>query len=81
MKKYYYWIDLYSTEFFTLYKGELDADGEKDRDTEEEVICCRYSDIDVNPHPETDEELSANWKKIDSYITEQLGFLPDYEIN
>lgn len=77
----YWWIDLYSTEVFTLYKGKLDENGEKDRDTEEEVLSCRYDDIDVNPIPDSDEEREGNWKKIDAYIEEQLGFLPDYEVN
>lgn len=77
----YWWIDLYSTEFFTLYKGRLDDDGAKDRDTEEEVLSCRYDDIDVNPLTDDDETRTKNWKKIDAYITEQLGFLPDYEVN
>lgn len=81
MKEYYYWIDLYSTEFFTLYRGELDTDGEKDRDTEEEVIHCRYKDIDVNPLTGNDEERERDWEKIDAYIEKGLGFLPDYEVN
>ena len=82
VKNDYYWIDLYSTEFFTLYRGELDENGEKDRDTEEEILSCRYDAIgvvDVTPHD--DEAREENWRKIDSYIIEQLGFLPDYEIN
>ena len=77
----YYYIYLYNNESITLYKGELDENGEKDRDTEEEILSCRYSDIDVNPLPETDDEREEGWKKIDAYIEEQLGFLPDYEVN
>lgn len=42
---------------------------------------ARYDDIDVNPLTDDDETRMKNWKKIDAYITEQLGFLPDYEVN
>ena len=77
----YYYIYLYNNESITLYKGRLDDEGKKDRDTEEEILSCRYSDIDVNPLPETDDEREEGWKKIDAYIEEQLGFLPDYEVN
>ena len=78
----YYWLDLISESgVFTLYKGKLDENGEKDRDTEEEVLSCRYKDIDVNPITDNDKEREEGWKKIDAYIEEQLGFLPDYEVN
>ena len=79
--EYYYWVDLYSTESFTLYKGRLDENGEKDRDAEEEILSCRYENINVNPLPDDDEEREENWRKIDSYIEKELGFLPDYEVN
>lgn len=79
-KEYYYYIYLYNNEDITLYRGELDEEGEKDRDTEEEVLHWRYSDIGVNPIPETDDEREEGWKKIDECIEEALGFLPDYEI-
>lgn len=78
----YYWLD--TTETWNsprkgemiLIRGQYNEDGEKDRDTEEEVL--KFTEADCGIIPGDDDKA---WKKIDSYITEQLGFLPDYEIN
>ena len=75
----YYWIDMEDEEL-VLYEGQYDEDGEKNRDSEDAVLWCRYSEIGVNPHPETDEELAGNWNKIDEYIESQLDYVPEYEV-
>ena len=79
--EYYYWLD--TTETWNsprkgeaiLIRGQYNEDGEKDRDTEEEILEFTEADCGIIP------DDSEAGEKIDAYITEQLGFLPDYEIN
>lgn len=80
-KEYYYWLD--TTETWNsprkgeaiLIRGQYNEDGEKDRDTEEEILEFTAADCGIIPD---DNEAG---EKIDAYITAQLGFLPDYEVN
>lgn len=78
MKEYYYWIDTtyycgdYSVNAWALYRGELTADGEKDRDTEEVMVWGKA--------PETD-DIAEAWELTDKAIKDALGFVPDYEVN
>ena len=77
----YYWLD--TTETWNsprkgeaiLIGGQYNEDGEKDRDTEEEILEFTAADCGIIPD---DNEAG---EKIDAYIEEQLGFLPDYEVN
>lgn len=78
MKEYYYWID---TENAILYRGECDEGGNELRDTEEAILTDIYEKAGVNPHPEDDEEMKDGWEKIDSYLVDKLGFLPEYDVN
>lgn len=79
--EYYYWLD--TTETWNsprkgeaiLIRGQYNEDGEKDRDTEEEILEFTAADCGIIPD---DNEAG---EKIDAYITAQLGFLPDYEVN
>ncbi len=79
--EHYYWLD---TNYYTgngdwaLIRGEIDEDGEKARWTEEAVVTGNFSD--------TAEELGTEdndliWAETNRIIEQELGFLPDYEIN
>lgn len=75
----YYWIDLdyhaCAVPAFALIKGYRDADGEKLRATEDIVFWETYENIGVFD----DDDM---WQsKVEKVIIEELGFLPDYEIN
>lgn len=78
--KYYYWLDTdfhygnFSVPKFALYRMEL-TDGVKDRDTEEIILWAAYEDLEIEDL--TTEDLA---EKVDRYIEEKLGFLPDYDI-
>ena len=80
MMKYYYWLDTnfhygnFNVPKFALYRMEL-TDGAKDRDTEEIILWAAYEDLEIEDL--TTEDLA---KKVDKYIEEKLGFLPDYEV-
>lgn len=78
---------------FALICGERDADGRKDRETERIVLCGEYENLKgYKDHvkawydeiaDKVIEEVDANavYELIDEFIKEQLGFLPDYEVN
>lgn len=74
----YYWIDTdfhygdFSVPKFALFGGKL-VDGVKDRDTEELLFWSAYEDLDGSD--------ADDWKAIDDWIIDKLGFLPDYEVN
>lgn len=78
----YYWLD--TTETWNsprkgemiLIRGQYNEDGEKDRDTEEEVL--KFTEADCGIVPGDDDKA---WKKVDAYIESQLGYMIDYEIN
>lgn len=78
---FYYWLDTdyhygdFSVPKFSLTRGELDEDGNKIRDTEEIILWSSYEDLGVDDLSDYDTSL------IDKYIYDELGFLPDYEIN
>ena len=82
----YYWLD---TDYFygnffepkwALVCGQLDEDGEKDRDTEEVVVWGAWPDADEwNDWNSGDGVLGL--EKVDEAIFTELGFLPDYDIN
>ena len=77
----YYWLD--TTETWNsprkgemiLIRGQYNEDGEKGRDTEEEILKFTEADCGIIP----DDDKAG--EKIDAYIEGQLGFLPDYEVN
>lgn len=77
MKKTSYWMDTdfhygnFKVPKFALYRKETD----EEETTEEIVLWSAYEDLRVDDL--TTEDLA---EKIDQYIEEQLGFLPDYEI-
>lgn len=77
---YYYWLNTeyyygdYSVPKFALIRGERNADGSKNMETEEVILWAAYEDV---PGAETDD----NWETIDAYIEDKLGFVPDYEVN
>ena len=79
MPEFYYWLDLEDEEF-VLYEGQYDEDGEKDRESEDAILWCRYAELDINPYPSTDEERKESYDKIDEYIENQLDYIPDYEV-
>ena len=77
----YYWLD--TTESWAgerkgemiLIRGQYNEDGEKDRETEEEILKFSESDCGIIP------DDSKASEKVDAYIEKELGFLPDYEVN
>ena len=82
---YYWWLD---TEFnygdfevkkFALYCMVLDEDGCIDHDTEERILWAAYEDVPgyMEAWDDGDRMLEA----LDAYIMDQLGFVPDYDIN
>lgn len=73
----YYWLDLnYNGEdAFALWRGFFDADGEKDRRTEEVVCNAKFADLGV-----VADDLAYFWDAIDKHIEEEIGFCPDYEV-
>ena len=79
--EYYYWLD--TTETWNsprkgeaiLIRGQYNEDGEKDRETEEEILKFSESDCGIIP------DDSKASEKVDAYIEKELGFLPDYEVN
>lgn len=78
---FYYWLDTdyhygdFSVPKFALTRGELDEEGNKIRDTEEIILWSSYEDLGIDDISDYDTSL------IDKYIYNELGFLPDYEIN
>ena len=40
-----------------------------------------YDDTPGYPEAVEKDDLDAMWKSIDDYIIDELGFLPDYEVN
>lgn len=78
MAEYYYWFDTtyifgdYNEPKWALWRGELTEDGKKDRKTETVVIWDYVPDTD---------DLDELWEITDRKIEEELGFLPDYEVN
>lgn len=85
--EYYYWLD--TTETWNpeptgeviMIRGKYDEDGEKDRDTEEEILKFNvYTDAGVDKVREK-EYGEVQWEPVDAYIEKELGFLPDYEVN
>ena len=81
VKEYYYWLDTMPTwtneeGACALVRGELDEDGEKDRDTEDVIL--EFTEEDAGADKDAD---FPEWEKIDAYIESEIGFVPDYEIN
>lgn len=81
----YYYLD---TEYiygcvaipkFALYRGELDECGEKLRDTEKVLCWTAFEDIDIDPMNE--DVTQEDWDKIDNFIRNEIGFVPEYEVN
>ena len=76
MGKYYYVdTDYFFGNFFepkwALICGELGEDGEKDVSTEEVVMWRKWEQG----------EGDLDFEELESAMTEELGFVPDYEIN
>lgn len=83
IKLTYYWVDCdyhgCAVPAFALIRGLLDEeDGQKLRETEEVIFWSTYEDLGVDP---TADDVQPGWDKMDEFIREQIGFLPDYEIN
>ena len=82
---FYWWMDTdfhygdFSVPKFALFCMGYDEDGNKDKDTEDRVICAAYED--VPGFNEADDFTQAQWDAIDAYIISKLGFLPDYDVN
>ena len=83
--EFYWWID---TEFhygdffepkFALFCMERDEDGHKDEDTEECFFWAAYEDVPGFKDADGDDQ--AQWDAVDAFITDKLGFLPDYDVN
>ena len=71
MKKY--WLDCDSNEGtqFALYEQENGEDTC--------ILKFDFDDIDGLKELEEAGQIAEGYELIDKYITEQLGFLPDYE--
>ena len=83
-EKYYYWLDTMPTwtneeGACALVRGELDEDGEKDRDTEDVILEFTEADCGIDRNDPF--RIFPEWDKIDAYIESKLGFVPEYEIN
>lgn len=68
-----YWLDtdyIYgnSEPKFALHKVTDDED--------EIILWASYADAGVDPKAE-----EADWDTLDKYIEQELGFVPDYEVN
>ena len=76
--KNYYWFDTdyksgdFSVKKWALIRGEITADGDKDRETEEVVAYGIIPDVD---------DVEEAWRLTDEAIKEAIGFVPDYEVN
>lgn len=70
-----YWLETeylsgdYSESKWALHK----VDGEKD-----EIILWKAYEDTPGYDPE---DVEKSWKAIEDYIKEELGFIPDYEVN
>lgn len=78
---YRYWIDTNPTwtdeHIVTLYRVELDDEGEDIPDSETQVWQASQEELGI---PE-DADIDEAWEKTDKAIIEALGFLPEYEVN
>ena len=74
-----YWIETsYVYGDYSVAKWALHKVTEKDGEETDEIIVWRvYEDTPGYTEDDTD----AGWKAIDDYITEEIGFLPEYEVN
>lgn len=78
---------------FALHQMDVDKDGNKDVDTDEVILSMAYEDLDgysdaVSEYyddiaGETYKEVDTDlvWEMIDKYIMNELGFVPDYDVN
>lgn len=72
MKKYWLDCDSPAGHQFALY--------EKTEDGEECILAFDFDDIDGLKDLEETGQISEAYELIDAYITEKLGYLPDYTI-
>lgn len=68
----------FSQEKWALHKVTEDEDGEED----DEIILWKfYDDMEGYRDAVEREDIDEMWKITDECIKEELGFLPDYEVN
>lgn len=83
---YYYWLDTdfhygdFNEPKFALFRIDM-PDGVKDKETEQLILWSAYSDLDGYDEAEAAEDYEGACRIIDDYITNSIGFLPDYEVN
>lgn len=78
--RFYYWLETKASDGcnhwdWALVRGSFDAEGKKNRSTEEKIVFGICEEGDIN------RDISDCWDSIDDTIRQALGFVPDYEVN